>query len=117
MQQRTQDQQWSGLWGGYGNAIVEFDGVPAGRMWTAWSTREVRLVDFALLPEFRGAGLGGRLLDNLCEAAGTAWLDVRLTVARGNPAALALYQRKGFEVEKAGEVFLSLLLRPAHPSL
>ncbi|MCZ9881461.1 GNAT family N-acetyltransferase [Arthrobacter sp. B2a2-09] len=108
MQQQAQHQQWSELWGGNGNVVVEFDGVPAGRIWTAWGTRDVRLVDIALLPEFRGAGLGGRLLGNVCEAADVAGMDVRLAVARDNIAALALYQRSGFVMEEAGAVFLSL---------
>ncbi|MBB6403528.1 GNAT family N-acetyltransferase [Arthrobacter sp. AZCC_0090] len=108
MQQRAQHQQWSELWGGSGNVIVEFDGVPAGRIWTAWGTRDIRLVDIALLPAFRGAGLGGRLLGSICEAADIAGLDVRLAVARDNTGALALYQRSGFVAEEAGAVFLSL---------
>ncbi|MBT8160014.1 GNAT family N-acetyltransferase [Arthrobacter terricola] len=108
MQQQAQHQQWSELWSSKGNVVVEFDGVPAGRIWTAWGTSDVRLVDITLLPAFRGAGLGGRLLGNICEAANIAGLDVRLTVARDNTAALALYQRSGFVMEEAGAVFLSL---------
>ncbi|WP_155854368.1 GNAT family N-acetyltransferase [Arthrobacter sp. MA-N2] len=109
MQQQAQHQQWSELWGGNGNVVVEVDDVPAGRIWTAWRTRYVRIVDIALLPEFRGAGLGGRLLGDVCEAADIAGLDVRLNVARDNVAAVALYQRNGFVTEEAGAVFLSLL--------
>lgn len=108
MQQQAQHQQWSELWGGSGNVVVEFDGVPAGRIWTAWGTRDVRLVDIALLPAFRGAGLGGRLLGGVCEAADMAGLDVRLSVVRDNAGALALYRRRGFVMEEAGAVYLSL---------
>jgi ribosomal protein S18 acetylase RimI-like enzyme len=50
----------------------------------------------AVLPEFRGRGVGTRLLNHLLETAQNRYPSVSLSVSPGNPA-LRLYQRLGFE--------------------
>lgn len=47
-------------------------------------------------PEFRRAGVAGRILDAILAAAGERFEQVTLDVAAGNGAALALYERFGF---------------------
>jgi ribosomal protein S18 acetylase RimI-like enzyme len=56
---------------------------------------EIRVVDLALLPPWRGRGIGGRLLRELLAEAAAAGLPVRVHVERTNPA-LRLYARLGF---------------------
>lgn len=73
------------------NQIIEFNGVPAGRLIVDRSANETCLVDIALLPEFRHLGLGASLLRNL-QAEGK---KISLHVIRSNPA-VNLYQRLGF---------------------
>ncbi|HEX8141289.1 MAG TPA: GNAT family N-acetyltransferase [Pyrinomonadaceae bacterium] len=51
----------------------------------------------AVLAEYRGQGIGTRLLSRLVESAGDFHEHISLSVARGNPA-LHLYQRLGFEI-------------------
>ena len=51
----------------------------------------------AVLPEYRGQGIGTRLLSQLLQAASNHHPAVSLSVAADNPA-LRLYQRLGFDV-------------------
>lgn len=57
-------------------------------------------VGMAVLPEYRGQGIGTELLMRLLAAAEGQYAYVSLSVGSGNPAA-HLYERLGFEVVKA----------------
>ena len=81
--------------------VITVDGVPAGRLVVDPGPDGVHLVDVALLPAYRGRGIGGQLLAELLAEAGE--LPVTLQVERGSPARL-LYERLGFRVVAAGPV-------------
>jgi ribosomal protein S18 acetylase RimI-like enzyme len=68
---------------------------PIGRLYVARLPGEIRLIDIALLPEHRNAGVGTRLVRDLLDEAALAHTPVRLHVVPLNPA-LRLYQRLGF---------------------
>lgn len=86
--------------------VVERDGEPAGRLYVDRWKDEIRLVDVALLPEHRGAGLGGVLLRRLLAEGREAGLPVRIHVEYNNPA-LRLYRRLGFRhVDSNGVYYL-----------
>lgn len=51
----------------------------------------------AVLPEYRGRGIGTRLLARLIRSVEGVYENISLSVSVGNPA-LRLYQRMGFEV-------------------
>ena len=87
--------------------LVLVDGTPAGRLYVDRSDTEIRLIEIALLPPFRGAGIGTRLLGELLANAEARGLPVALHVAASNPAQ-RLYRRLGFAVAEAGEVHLSM---------
>ena len=58
------------------------------------------VLGIALLPAFRGQGLGERLmLTALAAAKAFGFRRVELTVRRDNANAIALYEKVGFEVE------------------
>lgn len=77
------------------------DGEPAGRLYVDRPPGELRVMDVALLPEFRGRGVGTELLRRvLAEGAATA-RPVTIHVERLNPAR-RLYARLGFVAEDAG---------------
>jgi ribosomal protein S18 acetylase RimI-like enzyme len=80
--------------------VIERAGIPVGRLYLHWRATELRIVDIALLPEFRGHGVGGAVLGALLACAGTHGLTVSIHVERMNPA-MRLYRRLGFG--KAGE--------------
>jgi len=92
--------------------VIEYDGEPAGRL-TVWrSPGELRVVDLALLPAFRGRGVGERLLRELCTEAASCALPLILHVERENPA-LRLYRRLGFVATGEEGIHLRLEWRAA----
>jgi ribosomal protein S18 acetylase RimI-like enzyme len=84
--------------------VVLVDGVPAGRLYVARWPREVRIVDIALLPAFRGLGVGTQLLRALQEEAAASDRTLSIHVERMNPA-LSLYDRLGFRVSEDKGVY------------
>jgi len=70
-------------------------GEPIGRLYLDRREQEFRIVDIALLPEWRGRGIGGGILRGLLEEAGRAGKRVSIHVEHNNPA-MSLYLRLGF---------------------
>jgi ribosomal protein S18 acetylase RimI-like enzyme len=78
--------------------VIEQDGRAIGRLVTDDSEpRSFLLMDIALLPEYRGRGVGTAILLDLLLVADNAMKTVSLHVEPNNPA-LNLYQRLGFVV-------------------
>ena len=75
--------------------VILADGRPAGRLYVARWPDEIRIVDIALLPEHRNAGIGTALLRELLAEGTRAGKPVSIHVERFNPA-LRLYARLGF---------------------
>lgn len=85
-------------------SIIELDGVPIGRLIvTRLDGDELRIVDVALLPEHRNAGIGTRLIRDLLATAERDGLMVSLHVEVWNPAS-QLYERLGFHRVSANDV-------------
>ncbi|HKU42045.1 MAG TPA: GNAT family N-acetyltransferase [Polyangiales bacterium] len=100
----------------YANAeysIVLSHGVPAGRLYVARGSHELRVIDITLLPEFRGYGIGTALLLQLADEAHAASLPLTVHVEHHNPA-LSLYTRLGFERVSDDGVYLLMAWRPSH---
>jgi ribosomal protein S18 acetylase RimI-like enzyme len=91
--------------------VVLRDGVPAGRLYVARWADEIRIVDIALLPQFRNAGIGTALLRGLLEEGATTGKRVSIHVERFNPA-LRLYARLGFRLVEDKGVYLLLEWTP-----
>jgi GNAT superfamily N-acetyltransferase len=88
-------------------SIIEVQGVPAGRLYVDRCKKEIRIIDIALLPQHRRAGIGTKLLTELQDEARLAGKALTIHVERFNPA-LNLYQRLGFrQIEDKG-VYLFL---------
>lgn len=95
--------------------VVLWDGQPAGRLYVGRWPAEIRVVDIALLPEYRSHGIGSALFRDLMAEAREAGKALRIHVERFNPAQ-RLYARLGF-VQIADEgVYLFLEWSPERAS-
>jgi ribosomal protein S18 acetylase RimI-like enzyme len=83
------------------NSVVSVDDTPVGSIIVFRGSNEIRIVDVALLPEFRGRGIGEELIGMLISEGARSGSALRLNVLRGNPAA-HLYERLGF-IAKGGD--------------
>lgn len=108
-------------------------GTAVGMVWTVRSTSAIHVLDMALLPPWRGLGIGSRCLRALLDQAAVEQRAVKLQVARDNPAR-RLYARLGFvpddaidatpashttpKTEAGDDVHLRLICRPrsTHPT-
>jgi ribosomal protein S18 acetylase RimI-like enzyme len=83
---------------------------PAGRLYVARWPTEMRIIDIAFAPAFRGRGLGTRLLTELRREARERGVPLTIHVERMNPA-LRLYERLGFTLAEDKGVYLFLECR------
>jgi GNAT superfamily N-acetyltransferase len=87
-------------------AVLEKDGIPAGRLYVDRQASTLLVVDIALLPEWRGRGVGTALMEAVIAEARVAGKTVGITVEKYNPAQ-RLYRRLGFrEVSDEGAHWL-----------
>jgi ribosomal protein S18 acetylase RimI-like enzyme len=90
--------------------VVLLDGQPVGRLYVARWASEMRIMDIALMPGYRDAGVGTGLLRAVIAEAEEARKKVSIHVEQFNPA-LRLYERLGFVPVAEHGVYL-LLERP-----
>jgi ribosomal protein S18 acetylase RimI-like enzyme len=75
--------------------IILRSGVPIGRIYVHRAADEISLMDIALLPAWRGCGIGTRLIRAVLDEADRAGTLTSLYVELSNPA-MRLYSRLGF---------------------
>lgn len=92
--------------------LIEVGGEPVGYLYADRGSEAFTLVDIALLSGSRGAGLGGRIVRQLIDAAAAAGRPVRAHVEKTNRAQ-HLWQRLGFRVIGDDGVHLELECPPA----
>ncbi len=88
-------------------AVIECDRVDAGRLYVHRGEGEIRIMDLALLPEWRGKGIGTFLLGELQKEAAHRNVPLSIHVERFNPA-LRLYDRLGFRAVEDRGVYVLL---------
>lgn len=108
MQFRAQQQAYDMSYEGATGEVILLDGVPAGRIIVRRSAHELLGVDIALLPEFRSAGIGSHLIQQLQREAEQASVPFVFQVSRTNPSAIRLYERLGFVVVGVNELTLTM---------
>jgi ribosomal protein S18 acetylase RimI-like enzyme len=94
--------------------IVEVDGAPVGRIVVDESAHAWTVVDIAILADWRGRGLGARLLTEVMAAAAGATVRLRVTTANGGAA--RLYRRLGFVAVAASEIDVEMVWTSRKPS-
>jgi ribosomal protein S18 acetylase RimI-like enzyme len=84
--------------------IVEREGRAIGRLYLRETPGNLHIVDISLIPDSRGAGIGGAILADVLDQARDRRCDVTIHVERNNPAR-ALYARLGFETAEEKGVY------------
>ena len=87
--------------------VILRDGQPSGRLMVNRAPDQVLLVDIALLPEHRNAGIGTALVKTVINEAATAGKPVVLHVEKFNRARF-LYERLGFSIFERSDVYLKM---------
>lgn len=90
--------------------IVELGKTPIGRLIVYRTGKEIRLVDIALLTEFRNHGIAGVLLEQL-KAEATVDKPLNLRVLKTNEAAKRFYERLGLTVVEDADLHFSMQWR------
>ena len=91
--------------------LIEIDGEPAGRLYVYRGAGDIRIMDIALAPAYRGRGIGGRLLRSLIAEAQASGRVLSIHVEMDNPAR-RLYERLGFSPAAEHGVYLLLERAP-----
>lgn len=94
------------------NRIILLNGRPAGRILVERSETTILLIDIALLTEYRNAGIGSRLLQDLMKEATAAGKSIQLHVVASSPA-VRLYERLGFRSTGDEAAYLEMKWVPA----
>jgi len=92
--------------------VIESDAIPIGRIYVYRSKNEIRLMDIALVPDWRNRGIGTRLLGELMAEARGSGSSITLHVEPNNPAQ-RMYQRLGFTLIEQRGVYDFLGWNPA----
>jgi GNAT superfamily N-acetyltransferase len=111
LQYRAQQQHYKSHYADADDCIVSLDGRPVGHLIVARQAEEFRLVDIALLPEHRGAGIGTGLIEDVLAEAGREGKPARFYVLAGNPAR-RLYERLGFSEVESDGVYVLMEKKP-----
>lgn len=108
--------------GDCGFVAVDVDNLPVGAIWLrllvgaekgyGYVDEHTPELGMAVLPAYRGQGIGSSLLTHLIAQAADSYEQICLSVAAENPA-LGLYERFGFETVKVSGATLTMCKRLA----
>ena len=96
-------------------SVIHCEQTPVGRLIVERTNQGIHVVDIALLPQFRGHGIGSILMEAIMKEASEAAKTVSLHVERFNPA-LQWYERLGFSVVHSGPIYLEMVWQHGSPS-
>lgn len=96
-------------------SVLAMAGEDIGRLYVWRGPAELRILDIALLPAWRGRGLGSRLLRELLDEAAASHRRVTLHVEVNSPA-LRLYQRLGFRPISTNGIYCLMEAGKGFPS-
>ena len=106
-QYAAQDAHYRAHYKGATLDVIEVDGERVGRLYVHRGPSDIRIMDIAIAPAFRGRGLGTVLLERLADEARGSRRKLSIHVEANNPAR-GLYERLGFV--QAGESGVYLLM-------
>ena len=91
----AQDHHYRANYPGATLDVIELDGERAGRLYVYRGEDDIRIMDIALAPPYRGRGIGTGLLKALMAEARSSGRSLSIHVEMQNPAR-SLYDRLGF---------------------
>jgi ribosomal protein S18 acetylase RimI-like enzyme len=92
--------------------LVLKTGEPIGQEVVERGAKTIRLIDIALVPAYRGTGIGTLLLNDLIEESRSSGATVELKVLRNNVAAIRLYERMGFVTTQEDAIYKEMIRNP-----
>jgi GNAT superfamily N-acetyltransferase len=95
MQFDAQSRHYEASYPSAEHSVVLVNGEPAGHIVVDRSGAEILVVDIALLPRSRNAGVGSALVAGLLDEADASGLPVRCHVWQGNDGARRFWERHG----------------------
>lgn len=107
----AQHQAYTSNYPGATLDVIVADDTPVGRLYVYRSPSEIRIIDIAILPEYRNSGIGSRLLSNVLDEARRSNRVVTIHVEKNNPAR-ALYERLGFTITADREAYWFMTCDP-----
>ncbi|MES2945427.1 MAG: GNAT family N-acetyltransferase [Pseudomonadota bacterium] len=126
MQQQTQMAGFALLFPGAVHQLIEITGLPGepaaspepvGRVVVHSSPTDLRLLDIAVMPGHRRAGIGKSVLLALQHSARAQGLGMSLAVSKTNHAARQLYLAHGFGVSSEDALFEQMSWQPTATAL
>jgi GNAT superfamily N-acetyltransferase len=104
MQFEAQTRHYRSAYPGASHSIVLTEESLAGRLYVDRRQSEILIVDFTLLPEFQGRGIGRALVSELQSEAAAAGRILSGHVGKWSPAGV-FWRHMGFEVAKGDEMY------------
>ena len=115
MQFQAQSQHYASQYPGAEFQIILVEDQPAGRLYVHRRPKEIRVMDIALLPQFRRRGVGTTLMRQLLEDGERTFRPVSIHVEVFNPAR-HWYERLGFRPVADNGVYRLMEWRPGQGS-
>jgi ribosomal protein S18 acetylase RimI-like enzyme len=110
----AQDHAYRNNYPGAEFLIIVVGGKDAGRLCVHRRPGEIRIMDIALLPDFRRRGIGTELLKQLLQEGEVTSRNVTIHVEVFN-SAMRLYQRLGFSKAAENGAYYLMEWRPGAP--
>lgn len=111
MQFKAQSQHYLKFYPHATHDIILAGEQAAGRLYVDRRDEEIHLLDIALLPAFRGQGIGAALIKALMQEAAAAGKALSVYVETFNPSQI-LFKRMGFRVKEDDGINLLFEWRP-----
>jgi ribosomal protein S18 acetylase RimI-like enzyme len=104
MQFKLQHTQYMQNYASPSFSIILAGNIAAGRLYLDRKEDSIRVVDISLLPEFRGKGIGGRIMRALAAEADAKGQIISLHVEMNNPV-LGFYKTLGFKEKELRGIY------------
>ncbi len=107
MQFEAQSRHFAATYPDASHLVIEVGDHPAGRLIVDCGRDELVIIDIALLPAWRGGGVGGVVVGRLCDEADAAGVPIRCHVAHDNEAR-RFWERHGFVARGADGTHIAM---------